>query len=241
MFSGFKSKITFLMPRLLVATFALLPFNDKIANGVALLLLVLWLLEGRLREKWIEVRSNPVAWLPLLYFLLLGLGLFWTVDLDWGMHVIRKSRRFLFIPVFLSVAARDPRIVRYGLYAFPVSVALTAVVSLGVAFQLVPVFGHATAQDPSPFVYHTSYGPELAWGAYVAIAVALFDSCLSRRCKIGMGAVGGMIVAALFVNIGVAGYIAFFMLFGLLFSQWRRNSLLVRRGGCCSGFPGLVF
>jgi O-antigen ligase len=220
-----KNKLPVLIRWLLVVTFALLPVSTKAANATALLVPLLWLLEGDLKKKWMGVRSNPVAWLPLVYVLWLVVGLLWTSDLDWGMHIIKKSRRLLLIPVFLSVAARDPRVVRDGLVAFVVSLALTAVVSLGVAWKLIPPFWHAAMNDPSPFVYHTSYAPELAWGAYVALAALLLGANFSGRWKCGLGAAAGLIVLALFVNIGVAGYIAFFMLFGLLFLQWSRNIL----------------
>lgn len=220
-----KNKISKWIPWLLVATFALLPFSAKIANAAALLLLVLWLLEGGLKEKWVEVRSNSVAFLPVIYFLLLCLGLLWSSDLDWGLHIIKKSRRFLLIPVFMSVAARHLWVCRRGIYAFIVSIALTAILSIGVFFQWLPPFGRAIPLNPSPFVYHTSYGPELAWAAYLSFAILLFDSKLSKGWKIGFGIAGGLIAVALFVNIGVAGYAAFFMLFSLLILQWKKNIL----------------
>ena len=222
-FETVQEKISLLSGWVLTATFALLPLSAKAANVTALLVVVLWLLEGGWKDKWAAIRSNPVAWLPLVYVLWLVVGLLWTVDLDWGLHLIKKSRRLLMIPVFLSVAARQPQAVRRGVFAFVVSVALTALVSLGVAAKWIPVFGHATGKDPSPFVYHTSYGPELAWAAYVALAAVLLDSTVSKPWKIGLGAAAGLIGAALFVNIGVAGYAAFFMLFGLLFLQWSRR------------------
>lgn len=213
------------MPWLLVATFALLPFNSKLANNIGLLVLLLWLAEGGLKEKWGQIRRDPIAWIPILYFLVLCCGLLWTSDLEWGLHIIKKSRRFLLIPVFISVMARHPWGGGRGRVLFVGATALTALVSLAVAFHWVAPFGHASRVDPSPFVYHTSYGPALAWAAYVAFALVLFDSKSSKVWKIGAGLAGGLIAAALFVNIGVAGYAAFFMLFGLLFLQWRKNIL----------------
>lgn len=214
------------MPWLMVATFALLPFSAKAANVTALLVLVLWLVEGGLKEKWSEIRSNPVAWLPLLYFLFLCIGLLWTSDLDWGLHIIKKARRFLLIPVFISVVARHPWVFRRGLYAFLGSVALTAVGSLGIAFELIPPFGNATPENPSPFVYHTSYAPELAWAAYAALAAALFGSGVSNAWKKILCGAGVLLLVCLFVNIGVAGYAAALMLLALLVLQWKKNILL---------------
>lgn len=218
-------KVTQLIPWLLMATFALLPFSAKIANVTALLVLVLWLLEGGLKEKWARIRSNPVAWLPIFYFLILCMGLLWTSDIGWGLHIIKKSRRFLLIPVFISVATAFPKVWFRGSLAFVVSSALSALVSLGVASHWLPVFGHATRKSPSPFVYHTSYGPALAWAAYLALALALFSPKISKGWKTGLGVSAGIITLALFVNIGVAGYAAFLMLCGLLVWQWRKNIL----------------
>ena len=220
-----KNKISKCIPWLLVVTFAVLPFSAKIANVTALLVLVLWLVEGGLKEKWAQIRSNPVAVLPLVYFLVLCLGLLWSSDLGWGLHVIKKGRRFLLLPVFLSIAAAHPQVLRRGLYAFLATMTATAMVSLGIAVRLIAPFGHAHGRDPSPFVYHISYGPELAWAAYLCFAAVLFDSKLSNPWKIGLGGAGAFILAVLFLNVGVAGYIAAFMLSGLLILQWRKNIL----------------
>ena len=65
----------------------------------------------------------------------------------------------------------------------------------------------------------------MAWAAYVAFALVLFDPKNSKGWKLAAGVAGGLIATALFVNIGVAGYAAFFMLFGLLILQWRKNIL----------------
>ena len=225
MFFSVKSKISKCLAWLLVATFAVLPFHSKLANNIGLLVLVFWLVEGGLKEKWRQICRDPLAWVPILYFLVLCCGLLWTSDLDWGLHIIKKSRRFLLIPVFVSIMARYPWVGGRGRILFVVSTALTALVSLAVAFHWLPPFGHATLKDPSPFVYHTSYGPALAWAAYVAFALFLFESKCSKGWKLGMGVAGGLIAVALFVNIGVAGYAAFFMLFGLLVLQWQKNIL----------------
>ena len=206
-----------------MATFALLPFKSKLANTTALLVLILWLMEGGLKAKWVQIHRDPLAWIPILYFFVLCCGLLWTSDLDWGLHIIKKSRRFLLIPVFISVMVRHPWVVGRGRILFITSTALTALVSLAIAFRWLAPFGHATLMDPSPFVYHTSYGPALAWAAYISFALVLFDPKVSKGWKIGLGLAGTVIASALFVNIGVAGYAAFFMLFGLLILQWRKN------------------
>lgn len=219
----FRTSVSKLILWVFVATFALLPFSAQTANVTALLVLVFWLLEGGLKEKWAGIRSNPTAWFPLLYFIFLCIGLLWTSDLGWGLHIIKKSRRLLLIPVFLSVVSRNPWGFRYGLFAFIASVAFTAVISLGVAFELIPVFGHATPGDPSPFIYHVSYAPELAWAAYASLAIALFDSGVSNGWKKALCGAGFLILICLFINIGVAGYAVAFMLLGLLLLQWRRS------------------
>ena len=247
MFFDEEKKISRTISWMLIATFALLPLSAKVANVTALLVLVLWLAEGGLKEKWFEIRTHPVAFIPILYILFLCVGLLWTSDLDWGLHIIKKSRRILLIPVFLSIAGRNSQIFRCGVVAFLASTVVTALVSLAMACQLIPFFGHATPGDPSPFVYHVSYAPELAWAAYVAFVVFLFDlkfftrpkgerpagqrqdsneTKWSGKCwKILAGFAGILILVCLFVNIGVAGYAAAFMLFGLLVLQWKKNIL----------------
>lgn len=221
-----KARITEAIPFVFITTFLLLPFSAKAANVTALLVFVLWVAEGGLGEKWAEIRSNPAAWIPLLYVSFMCIGLLWTSDLRWGLHVISKSYRIPLIPVFLSVAGRTPWVFRRGMCAFLAAAAGTAVVSLGVAAGWIPPFGHAAPGDPSPFVYHVSYAPELAWAAYVAFAAALFDSTFSRHWKIALCGTGLLVLVCLFANIGVAGYAAALMLFGLLILQWKKKILL---------------
>jgi len=223
--SRFQKNVSKWIAWVLVAACAALPFSSSLANALGMLILVLWLVEGGLKEKWAAIFRNPVAVLPLVYFLILCLGLLWSSDLDWGLHVIKKSRRFLLLPVFLSVVAAHPQVLRRGLYAFLTSMAATAVVTLGIAFRLIAPFGHAHVKDPSPFVYHISYGPELAWAAYLCFAAVLFDSKLSKHWKTALCGAGALVLIGLFVNVGVAGYAAAFMLFGLLMLQWKQNIL----------------
>ncbi len=223
--SDIKKKISNTIPWVFVATFALLPFSAKLANVTALLVLVLWLVEGGLKEKWAAIRSNPVAFIPILYFLILCVGLLWTSDLDWGLHIIKKARRFLLIPVFLSVASRNPWVFRRGLYAFLGSVFCVVVISLGIASGLIPQFDHATRSDPSLFTSHIAYTPMLAWAAYLCLVTTLFGSKLSKHWKIVLWVMAIFMGFDLFLTRGVAGYAAAFMLFGLLILQWRKSIL----------------
>jgi len=225
MTSGVKKKISLCIPWVLVATFALLPFSSQAANIGGLLVSALWLLEGGLKEKWAEIKDNPVAYVSILYFLVLCLGLLWTADLDWGLHIIKKSRRFLLLPVFLSVAARNPRVFRRGLYVFLGSVFCVVLISYGVAAGLIPPWDHTTPGDPCPFTSHITYTPMLAWAVYLLFTAALFDSKLSKPWKCGLCGIGLLVAVDLFLTKGVAGYVAAFMLFGLLILQWRKNIL----------------
>ncbi len=144
-----KKKISSAIPWVFIATFALLPFSAKLANVTALLVSALWLAEGGLKEKWGAIRSNPVAFIPILYFLILCVGLLWTSDLGWGLHIIKKSRRFLLIPVFISVAALSPWAFRRGRLAFIAASCFGALVSLAIAFRWLSPFGHATKRGSS--------------------------------------------------------------------------------------------
>lgn len=78
-----------------------------------------WLLEGRFREKWLALKSNPVFWVLGTLFLWHVLGLAYSSDLKAGLDDVRIKIPLLLLPIlFFSSPAITRRELKWILLAF---------------------------------------------------------------------------------------------------------------------------
>ena len=77
-------------PLLVLFAFAL-PLSTSAGSILAILLVLTWLISGKLGIKFREIFHNPVAIAVLLYILLHITGLLWTEDFNFGLEIIRKQ------------------------------------------------------------------------------------------------------------------------------------------------------
>jgi len=136
------------------------PFSVAAANVALGSALVTGLLGGQLakgaQRLWIEHRAFTLAW--MLYLALLPLGLIWSMDRPWGLHVIARQWYWLLIPLAVSVLSS-----RSGQRTFLaiLSISLTA----HLAFCVGQLLGWtdftkdgSTAMDPTGHIGHIGFG-----------------------------------------------------------------------------------
>ena len=202
-----------------------LPFGPAINNIVSVLIVLVWLIEGQFKKKYLQICRNPIAIWAIVFFMVHVIGLLWTENLGWGVHIVGKEAKFLLIPVFMT-AARKEHIKSYVI-AFLLAMSLSEIISYLIWFELIPPTNTALKEGyPSPFMEHHSYTPFLAFAVYILLHEIFFDSNLNRR---------GLIISLfftitmsfnLFIAGGRAGQVGFFIVYGLILLQYFHKSII---------------
>jgi len=201
-----------------------LPVSVAVNNILAALIILLWLIEGDFGRKFEEVKDNPIVIWALVFFFMHIIGLIWTHDLKWGLHIISKETKLLFLPILMT--AIDKKHVKTYLGAFVAAMSVSAVFSCLIWAGAIPYTASSSAGSINPFMSHISYTPYLALTIYVLLHEVLFDKTLSRKHVIIALIIFVTLCFSLFISGGRAGQIGFFALFGLIVLQYFHKRLL---------------
>ncbi|MDB3892703.1 O-antigen ligase family protein [Candidatus Thioglobus sp.] len=183
------------------------------------LIVILWLLSGNYNEKFSQIRGNKLAVASLIFFAVHVLGLLWTSDTIWGLHIVSKMRDFfIFLPILLTITKKEN--IKYYISAFLLAITITEVLSYLVWFEVIPAFKNATADNPTPFMSHISYNPILAFAIYIVSHDILFNKALDK-VKIYIYSFFAITMTFnMFITGGRAGQIMYFVMLTILIFQY---------------------
>ena len=86
---------------LLIILAFLMPLTVFGANLIIVIICVLWLFSGDYASKLNQIISNKFILASIVFFFLHVIGLLWTEDLSWGLHIVHKMSSLTFdIKVF---------------------------------------------------------------------------------------------------------------------------------------------
>ncbi|WP_417910679.1 O-antigen ligase family protein [Candidatus Electronema sp. PJ] len=223
-----------------------LPLSTSAVSAVALLVLLLWLIEGNYIEKCAEALFTPVAVVVLGYLALLCLGLFWTAHPINGFAVLQDHWKIALLPVFLTAARFEQRSFYLGCFLFGMSMAM--LITYLAWFDLVQYSdvhpGHIT-----PKTFHVVYNPLLAFAIYLTLHKAIWEERKSQ-VQAALFLLAGLMVLNMFITEGRTGQAVFFVLISLLLFQiFRKNRfwavlsvcLLLPTGGAVGYLASPVF
>ncbi len=191
-----------------------LPLSTSAVSLLALSSLLLWLLEGRYREKLAEVLFTPVAAALLFYLAWVCLGLLWTEDTMQGLHGLQDHWKLAMLPIFLT-AIRHPK--RLYLFAFAAGMGVAMLLTFLAWFDLIR-YADVTPKHLTPGTFHVIYNPLLAFALYLVLHEALWGQ-LQRRIRLALFALVPVMVINMFITEGRTGQAAFMVLLVLLLSQ----------------------
>lgn len=240
----FKKNIPLINSYLLTAVFFTIPIHVSPAYIVSAIIFLLWLIEGRLAEKWAEFYRNPIVWVFWLYFLIPFISLFWSQDLVWGVKMAKRGLFFFLFPLYLSVVRKDH--VQLYINAFIASMILTVTLSYynWVQLNYLPDFPPGIRGDQegihiTPFINYIMYNPILAFCAYLLGYSVLFEKLTVTKRFISCGFLG-MATIYMFISGGRSGQLGFFaMLCLLILQRFARRpvvALVVALGVTMGGF-----
>ncbi|MDL2338482.1 MAG: O-antigen ligase family protein [Pseudomonadota bacterium] len=179
-----RSRIPVVNSALLAVLFFLVPTQIAPAYVLSAVMLGLWLVEGRLPDKWQSLRSNPVFWIFQAYFWWFVVSLAWTDDLAAGGGMVSRHLFFLLSAMYFTVARRE-HTSRY-LVAFAAGVLLCELLA-GYNWLQLNRFPHwpagwraaKDAMETAPFVDRIMFGPAIAFAGYIAA----WQAIATRRAR----------------------------------------------------------
>lgn len=200
-------------PLLILFAFAF-PLTTSAGSITAMLVVLAWLLSGNFKNKFTEIKSNPVSIVVLCYIGLHIAGLLWSNNLDWGIHVLQKQWKLLLLPIFLTIVRKEH--IKYYGAAFISAIVLKASKAYLVWLGIIdlPPGSTFTTEGTS----HVIYNPMLALAIYMVLQNVIFSK--NSRLALSLKTLLLVFLACnMFITVGRTGQVAFFVLLGVTIVQ----------------------
>lgn len=108
-----------------------LPFSEFMISLSTLLLLIIWLLVGKFREKWDKFKDQPAAILIISIFFVYVIGLIFTHNLAEAIYELKKTAFILVVPLCISTGpAIDFKSYRKIIVSFMIALNVATVIAL---------------------------------------------------------------------------------------------------------------
>ena len=217
----------------LLAFFLLL--STSAVSVLAILILLLWLFEGRITEKMSEIVHNPVALSVLCFLAVLVLGLIWSPDVTAGLDVIKAQWKLAMLPIFLT--AVDTRHRRRYVYFFLAGLCVAMLATYLAWFDILH-YADVTSTHLTKKNSHIVYNPLLAFGIYLVVHEAVWGQREVVE-KVGLYTLAAVMTFNMFITEGRIGQLVFFVLLILLVFQIFQKRKLWAFASVCLIVPTL--
>lgn len=233
---SFQEKNASINSALLAALIFSVPISTSVSSIFAILIVLVWIIEGDFTGKFQELRHNRLAIAVLAYVSLYALGLLWTDDLHWGLRQTQKQWKLLLLLPCLTIARRKDY--KQYLTAFLAAMTISAVLSILIWLEIVHFKG-VLPQYPIPFNSHISYNPLLALALYFLYHIVLVERPQGTRRPL-LFAAGFVMTASMFITTGRTGQAAFFVLLFLLIMQYFKKRAVLGLAASLIILPALL-
>lgn len=199
-----------------------LPLSTSALSIVAILILVVWIIEGGYREKLRVIVANPVAVAVLVYLALFVIGLLWTEELASGFDVLKKYWKLMLLPVFLTAGRWELRRVYAGSFLAGMAIAMTMTY---LAWFGILHYGDVTTTHLTRGTFHVIYNPLLAFAIYLLCHEVVWGR-FRGPLRWSLAGLAGLMMFDMFITEGRSGQMVFFVLLALLcFQIFRKRTL----------------
>ena len=214
-----KNVIDKIYQYLLIILAFLLPLTVFGANLIIVIIVLLWLFSGNYVAKYNLIVNSKLMIASIIFFLIHLIGLIWTDDLMWGLHIVHKMWYFLLLlPVLFTIVKQEN--IRYYIFSFLLAILLTEILSYLIWFEIIAPFKNANVFDPTPFMTHVSFNPILAFAIYLVLNEVLFNKKLNRYQLVLFSLFAIAMSFNMFLTLGRAGQVGFFFVISLLIFQY---------------------
>jgi O-antigen ligase len=194
----------------LILLYALvIPVSLDLIRILTPLILVVWMIEGDMKQKVTLIRKEPVFKAIGLLILILLLSLLWTEpqNLKFGLKYV--TRYWYILPVFAIFTSLKKSYITHILSAFLGGMFISVTLSYLTYFHIIP-FEQFAAEGASPLMHHTLYSIFLAFSIGILLKLGL--STQTATHKMLYTVLFLFFTINLFLNIGRAGHLLFFMI-----------------------------
>ena len=143
-----------------------LPISTAFDNIAAGALLLVWALTGDWRQRWQRLRNNPASYAVGSLLLLAAAGMAWSLGSP--KETLRYFEKYagLFLTLCLFTLPFDRSLRQTALRGFACAALVTAIVSFGFKFGIVPAawFPERLPSNPVVFKLHITHGFFVAIG-----------------------------------------------------------------------------
>lgn len=112
-----------------------LPFSVVLCHVGLIILGIVWMAEGKWKEKWESILRNPIVFIFLFFFLLHLLGLMYSEDKPTAWFNIEKKLSLLALPIILASIKLEKEDVRKLFHVFIITCLAATFICLWVAFR----------------------------------------------------------------------------------------------------------
>jgi O-antigen ligase len=215
---------------LLIILAFLMPLTVFGGNLIIVIICILWLFSGNYRSKFDQIINNKLMLASIVFFCIHLVGLLWTEDLAWGLHIVHKMWYFIgLFPILYTIVKKN--YIKYYVSAFLLAISITEVFSYLVWFELIEPFKNATVKNPTPFMSHISYNPILAFAIYLVLHEIFFNKKITNLVFFLYSFFVISMTFNMFITGGRAGQVMFFAMLAIIVFQFfngqKIKSLLV--------------
>jgi len=225
---------------LLMALAFLMPLTVALANLIIVIIVLLWIFSGDYKKKYNEIINSKLMIASIVFYCLHVIGMLWTEDFQWGLHILHKMWYFLLLwPVLFTIVNKE--YTKYYIYAFLLAMALTEILSYLVWFEIIGEFRKAYYDNPTPFMSHISFNPFLAFAIYLVSHEILLNKGISKIKFWSYNLFAAMMVFNMFITGGRAGQVMFFAMIMILSFQYFRHQKIKAFISTMILIPGIFF
>lgn len=213
-----------------------LPLSRFLLSISQFILLLNWLAEGRFKEKAALVIRQPAILVFAAVFVIYGLGLLYSQDLDIGLARVKNALPLLLLPLVMGTSTPlSEKHIRPLLLLFSAAVMTAAAVCVAHFLIHGPPAG-GDFRKISIFMLHIRFSLMIVLAVFILLTLAVYHKPYTRspeRSFLILGA--GFLVGFLFFLRSFTGLIIFLVMSAVFLihlgfrvkSTWLRNSLLL--------------
>ena len=225
---------------LLIILAFLMPLTVFGANLIIVIICVLWLFSGNYASKFNQIISNKFILASIVFFFLHVVGLLWTEDLSWGVHIVHKMWYFLLLlPVLFTIVRREH--IKFYISAFLLAITFTEIASYLVWFEIIEPFKNASVRNPTPFMSHISYNPILAFAIYLVLHEIFFNKKITNLVFSLYSFFAISMSINMFITGGRAGQVMYFAMLAIIVFQFFNNQKIKSLLLISVLIPGIFF
>ena len=204
---------------LLIILAFLMPLTVFGGNLIIVIICVLWLFSGNYKSKFDQIINNKLMLASIVFFCIHLVGLLWTEDLAWGLHIVHKMWYFIgLFPILYTIVRKD--YISHYISAFLLAISITEVCSYLVWFEVIEPFKNATVSNPTPFMSHISYNPILAFAIYLVLHEIFFNKKITNLVFSLYSFFAISMTINMFITGGRAGQVMFFAMIAIIIFQF---------------------